>query len=80
VSGVRVNSFAPPLTDTPLLATTGNDGPAEWVTDAMRSGGAWSPRTVAVQAIELILDPTANGEIRMFRAPTRTDATQEVIR
>lgn len=80
VSGVRVNSFAPPLTDTPLLATTGYDGPADWVTDAMRTGGAWSPRTVAAQAIELILDPTANGEIRMFRSPTSTNVTQEVIR
>jgi 3-oxoacyl-[acyl-carrier protein] reductase len=67
--GIRVNAVLPGMTDTPILAKTG-DGvrPAAWVTAALRSRSLLTPEAIAAAVVELVLDDSAAGEARVVDA------------
>jgi 3-oxoacyl-[acyl-carrier protein] reductase len=73
--GIRVNCVLPGVTDTPILAKTG-DGtkPAAWFEQMMVGVQVLTPEDVAAVVLELVRDETAAGEARAVGAVGRVQA------
>lgn len=68
-TGIRVNGFAPPLTDTTMFRNADGALP-EWLGARIKDGASMhQPEQVATQLVDFILDEGANGEIRWFVPP-----------
>lgn len=76
--GIRVNVICPGLTDTPMLAQTG-DGlePAPWLRPAIEGTDALGPDEVAAAVVALVEDDNRAGEVLVLEsAPLEHRATE----
>jgi 3-oxoacyl-[acyl-carrier protein] reductase len=77
--GIRVNVICPGLTDTPMLAQTG-DGiePADWLKPAIERTDTLGPNEVAAAVVALIEDDTRAGEVLVLdSAPLEQGASEK---